>query len=170
MFLLVISCKRNQNTELNDGDAEMEINAEDLPKRVVVNTKSNDILQNWPEFVAFDNRFDAIYNITNNEDLILLVVDLIEKQKQWEESTYPEAFDVAQIRSRQQVVKTYLLKIKSALDYRDDFKTPTIEFRVLKYLSILIFVENNGYLNFAQSEATNLFSRPQTVLKHFPLN
>ena len=127
MFLLVISCKRNQNTELNDGDAEMEINAEDLPKRVVVNTKSNDILQNWPEFVAFDNRFDAIYNITNNEDLILLVVDLIEKQKQWEESTYPEAFDVAQIRSRQQVVKTYLLKIKSALDYRDDFKTPTIE-------------------------------------------
>ena len=127
MLLLVFSCKRNQSTELPNGDAEMEINAEDLPKRVAINTKSNDILQNWPEFVAFDNRFDAIYNITNNEDLILLVVDLIEKQKQWEESTYPEAFDVAQIRSRQQVVKTYLLKIKSALDYRDDFKTPTIE-------------------------------------------
>ena len=127
MLLLVFSCKRNQKTELPNGDAAMEINAEDLPKRVAINIKSNEILQNWPEFVAFDNRFDAIYNITNNEDLILLVVDLIEKQKQWEESTYPEAFDIAQIRSRQQVVKTYLLKIKSALDYRDDFKTPTIE-------------------------------------------
>ena len=127
MLLLVFSCKRNQKTELPNGDAAMEINAEDLPKRVAINIKSNEILQNWPEFVAFDNRFDAIYNITNNEDLILLVVDLIEKQKQWEESTYPEAFDIAQIRSRQQVVKTYLLKIKSALDYRDDFKAPTIE-------------------------------------------
>ena len=127
MILLIFSCKRNLNPELQTGDADMEINAEDLPKRVAVNTKSNDILQEWPEYVAFDNRFTAIYNVSNNEDLILLVVDLIEKQKQWEESTYPEVFDVAQIRSRQQVVKTYLLKIKSALDYRDDFETPTRE-------------------------------------------
>ena len=127
MIALAYSCKRGQNTEVAVGDADMEISAEDLPQRHAVNAKASAILQQWPEYVAFDNRFDAIYNVTNNEDLILLIVDLIEKQKQWEESEYPEEFDVAQIRSRQQVVKTYLLKIKSALDYRDDFTTPTVE-------------------------------------------
>ena len=125
--ILIFSCKRIQNAELPEENAEMEFVAEDLPKRVTVNAKSNEILQNWPEFTAFDNRFNAIYNVGNNEDLILLIEDLIQKQKQWEESTYPEAFDVAQIKSRQQVVKTYLLKIKSALAYRDDFTTPTVE-------------------------------------------
>ena len=125
--ILIFSCKRSQNVELQDGNEEMEFVAEDLPKRVAVNSKSAEILQGWPEYAAFDNRFTEIYNASNNEDLILLIEDLIQKQKQWEESTYPEAFDVAQIRSRQKVVKTYLLKIKSALDYRDDFTTPTVE-------------------------------------------
>ena len=127
ILMLLVSCKRDQNSELQDDDAEMEFVAEDLPKRIAVNPKSSEILQAWPEYAAFDNRFSAIYNATNNEDLILLIEDLIQKQKQWEESTYPEAFDVAQIKSRQKVVKTYLLKIKSALDYRDDFTTPTVD-------------------------------------------
>ena len=127
IVLLLFSCKRDQKSDLLAEDAEMEFSTDSLPKRVAVNAKSGEILKDWAEYNSFDNRFNAIYNASNNEDLILVIEDLIEIQKRWEESTYPEAFDRAQIRSRQQVVKTYLLKVKSALDYRDDFATPTAE-------------------------------------------
>ena len=127
ILFLLFSCKRDQKTDLLAEEIEMEFSTDSLPKRAAVNAKSAEILKDWAEYNSFDNRFNAIYNASNNEDLILVIEDLIEIQKRWEESTYPEAFDKAQVRSRQQVVKTYLLKVKSALDYRDDFATPTSE-------------------------------------------
>ena len=127
LVLLLISCKGDQNNDVLTENQEVEFNADDLPKRMRVNSKSAVILSTWVEYNAFESSFDAIYNASNNEDLILVIDDLIEKQKSWENSTYPEAFDKAQIKSRQKVLKTYLLKVKSALDYRSDFEAATVE-------------------------------------------
>ena len=126
-FCLLYSCKRNQNQDPLTENTEFEFDVQELPIRVAVNTESMAILEEWPEYVTFDYSFDAIYNTSNNEDLILVIENLIEKQKLWEESTYPEKFDIPQIKSRQRVLKTYLLKVKAALDYKSEFLETTVE-------------------------------------------
>ena len=127
IILLFVSCKRDQNADLNEAGTELEFKNEDLPKRVRINPRASSIIQEWPEYNAFDTSFDAIYNATNDEDLILAIEDLIEKQKLWEDSTYPESFDKPQIKSRQKVLKTYILKVRTALEFRDDFTAATID-------------------------------------------
>ncbi|MGI9546137.1 MAG: hypothetical protein ACR2MM_02780 [Flavobacteriaceae bacterium] len=127
VFLLFFSCKQNQNADLLAEDTELEFDAETLPQRFRVNNKSANVLQSWVEYNAFDAAFDAIYTAANNEDLILIIEDLIEKQQLWEKSTYPDSFDKAQIKSRQKVLKTYLLKVRSALHYRSEFVLATEE-------------------------------------------
>ena len=59
--------------------------------------------------------------------MILVIDDLLEKQKAWEKSEYPESFDIAQIKSRQNVMKTYLLKVKTDLLNRADYISSTEE-------------------------------------------
>ncbi len=127
ILMLLICCKERPAGDLAVSDQEVEFKAEELPKRIAVNSKSAAIINGWVEYKAFDNSFNAVYNASNNEDLILAVEDLIEKQKLWEESTYPAEFDKAQIKSRQKVLKTYLLKLKSALDNRAEFTKHTVE-------------------------------------------
>jgi hypothetical protein len=61
------------------------------------------------------------------DDLLLIVEDFVEKQKVLEASEYPEEFDKAQIKSRQKVLKTYILKLKAALEYRSDVYEPMSE-------------------------------------------
>ena len=85
------------------------------------------ILETWPEFNELDVAFDALYSVENNEELILLIDQLIEKQNALTSSTYPEAFDIPQVKSRQKVLKTYILKVKATLEYRKDPIEPTIE-------------------------------------------
>ena len=49
--------------------------------------------------------------------MALTIDDLIEKQKELVASEYPEKFDIPQIKSRQKVFRTYILKIKGDLYY-----------------------------------------------------
>ena len=127
IILLIVSCRQDKNADLNVAGTELEFKNEDLPKRVRINPRASIIIQEWPEYNAFDTSFDAIYNATNNEDLILAIEDLIEKQKLWEDSAYPESFDKPQIKSRQKVLKTYILKVRTALEFRDDVTAATID-------------------------------------------
>ena len=125
--LLMFSCKQKQDTGIQKDDSALDFNVDILPKRERVNSKSAMILRSWAEYNAFETSFDAVYNATNREDLILAIDDLIDKHKKWYQSTYPDPFDKAQIRSRQKVLRTYLLKVKSSLNYRTDYQAATIE-------------------------------------------
>jgi len=118
MVLLFISCKQRQNTEPWAANSQGEFDAKKLPRSVNLNSKSALILKDWPEFNALESSFDALYKAENTEDLILIIEDLAEKQKLLAASKYPEAFDKPQIKSRQKVLKTYILKAKAALEYR----------------------------------------------------
>ncbi len=64
--------------------------------------------------------FDALYNVGNTEDLRLILEDLIDKQKTLTESDYPITFNTPQIKSRQKVFHTFVLKTKGDLIYSID--------------------------------------------------
>ncbi len=98
-----------------------------LPKKSSINAKAKNILKDWEAYNTFENGIDAIYKAENREDLLLTLDDVIEQQKALEEASYPTEFDIPQIKSRQKIIKTYLLKIKASLEDRTDIATPTVE-------------------------------------------
>lgn len=79
-----------------------------------------DVVSAWPEFMAMENSLEVLKRASNTEDLKLAIDDLIDKEKALGEGDYPEAFDKLQIKSRQQLLRTFLYKVKSnLLDNRD---------------------------------------------------
>lgn len=128
MILLgLISCKNQSGEEVISDATLSEIDAQAFPKRSQVNSKARGILAEWGAFQALETSFDALYKVENNEDLILVIEDLVNKQNELEDSEYPEEFDVPQIKSRQKVFKTFLLKAKAASEYRIETQGPVEE-------------------------------------------
>jgi len=119
LALWLIACQ-DQTAETAQPQAQELFQLEKLPQRSTVNAKGAAILRDWNEFNDFNTSFDALYSVANTEELSLVLEDLIEKQKQLEGSPYPAVFDVPQVRSRQRVLKTFLLKTKAAVEYRID--------------------------------------------------
>ena len=126
-FGLVISCKQQPAEVVIDDAPATEWAIDSLPKRVAMNSKVLQIMKEWPEFNSLDLSFDALYKSENREDLILIVDDFVEKQNILAASEYPEAFNTPQIKSRQKVLKTFILKTKAALEYRTDLHEPASE-------------------------------------------
>lgn len=119
VFMLVLSCKQDKSVVKDDTTA-FDISTENWPGKSKVNTKADSILNVWTEFVDLDATFDGLYTVENTEDLSLIIEDLIEAQKYLAESDYPEPFDKPQIKSRQKVFQTFILKTKGDLEYRVD--------------------------------------------------
>ena len=119
-LVLLISCKGDKNKVVVDENSSFEISTEKWQKKSSMSAKTKEEIKDWAEFNALQTSFDAIYSINNTEDLSLVLEDLIEKQKDLQKSTYPEAFNKAQIKSRQKVFHTFILKTKGDLIYRID--------------------------------------------------
>lgn len=126
-FIILMGCKKNGNNSSDIGNDELVFNYQKMPKKLTINPKATVIVEEWAEFKILSSSFDVLYKARNNEDLILAIDDLIEKEKLLAKGEYPEVFDKFQIKSRQRVLKTYMLKVKaSVLDNRDATQT-TIE-------------------------------------------
>ncbi|MGB5818465.1 MAG: hypothetical protein WBG90_03200 [Saonia sp.] len=125
--LLFISCNRNKNDGPVDAGSGTDFDAKTLPKVFQVNEKASNVLKNWPEFTALETGFEAIYKAENKEDLGFAIDNVIELQNLLDKSEYPEAYDIPQIKSRQKVFKTYILKVKASLEDRTETMTPTLE-------------------------------------------
>ncbi|WP_298474557.1 hypothetical protein [uncultured Maribacter sp.] len=118
MFLGVLSCKnKNMETTITKNDI-LVFDTSKWIKKAVVNAKASSIISSWSEYSAFDTSLDVLYESENLEDLAIGLEDLIEKQKLLLKSDYPEEYDVPQIKSRQKVVLTFMLKLKADLEYR----------------------------------------------------
>ncbi|MCP4977273.1 MAG: hypothetical protein GY931_14025 [Maribacter sp.] len=115
-----LSCKEKTQEVTDEDTSGYELSTENWPNKLSVNSKAKTILGEWPEYSAMDISFDAIYNAANREDLSLTIENIIEEQKLLEDSTYPAEFDKPQIKGRQKVFKTYVLKVKGDLIYRLD--------------------------------------------------
>ncbi len=118
LFLILVSCKEKVQEGNQEDAIVQELPTKKWPRKLSVDPKASTILREWPEYNAMDISFDAIYNISNKEDLSLTIENIIEEQKLLEDSEYPIEFDNPQIKSRQKVFKTYVLKVKGDLIYR----------------------------------------------------
>lgn len=126
-LMLLVSCKGDKKQTISEDNSAFEILTEAWPKKAAPNAKTAAILLDWEAFNALQISFDALYSVENTADLSLVLEDLIEKQKELEESKYPEAFDKPQIKSRQKVFHTFVLKTKGDLIYSIDSKKSVVE-------------------------------------------
>ncbi|MDC6361793.1 MULTISPECIES: hypothetical protein [Flavobacteriaceae] len=126
-FAALWSCKNAENASEETEAVELVFNYQKLPSKLALNPEASAIVETWEEFKALSGSIDVLYKATNNEDLSLAIDDLIEKEKLLEKGTYPELFDSFQVKSRQQVLKTYLYKVKSKVLENQETTEPTIE-------------------------------------------
>ncbi len=127
LLLLSVACQVSVGENADKKKEQQFFQVEALPQRVILNAKASDISKEWIEFNALNTGFDALFTVENEEDLAFVLDDLVEKQKSLEESEYPPTFDLPQVRSRQKVMKTFILKTRAAVDYRVDATEPAVE-------------------------------------------
>lgn len=119
IILSVVACKQGAQEVIEETTA-FDVTTENWPAKSKVNAKTATALKEWPEYVELDQTFEGLYTVENTEDLSLIIEDLIEKQKLMAESVYPATFDKPQVKSRQKVFHTFILKTKGDLEYRMD--------------------------------------------------
>lgn len=135
LLIVFVSCKDNK-VILEDGqESEWGMVVNQLPVKIALNAKSQTIVNDWKAFKTFDTSFDRMYDATYREDLVLIIEDLVENQKALEVSKYPAQFDIPQVKGRQKVLKTFILKTKGDLEYRQDPKV-SMEQMITAYNSL----------------------------------
>ena len=127
IILGFLSCGDKKAEEVKEDNSMALVDLKKLPKKVNPSEGATLILRDWTEYNAINSAMNAIYNTDTKEDLTVIVEDLIEKQKLLETSVYPEVFNRADIKSRQKVFKTYVLKIKSNMEYDINPRAAVIE-------------------------------------------
>ena len=127
LLLFLNGCKEPQPEGNTTGEEIQFFSFDSLPQRVVLNEKASEIAKGWLAINYIDTGFDALSTVENREDLILVLEDLVDKQKQLEAADYPEEFDLPQVKSRQKVMKTFILNTRAAADYRIDATPAAIE-------------------------------------------
>lgn len=135
LLIVFVSCKDNKVILEDRQESEWAMVASELPVKIALNGKSNALVEDWLAFKAFDVSFDRMYDATYREDLVLIIEDLVENQKALERTKYPIEFDIPQVKGRQKVLKTFILKAKGDLEYRQDPKV-SIEQMITAYNSL----------------------------------
>jgi hypothetical protein len=115
-ILLLSSCGDDKKSAEESVQVDVSYDYRKIPKKQVLPQEVIMILDGWEAFSDFSKSIDILYNATNNEDLTLAIEDLISKEKLLAVSKYPEEFDVPQVKSRQEVLRTFILKTKGDLD------------------------------------------------------
>lgn len=124
ILVLVFNCKKQEKEGTVVAEEVVFVSFQDMPKTQEVNSEVDSILKNWIEFQDFESSFNVLYRAANNEDLALAVEDLLEKEVTLRMSEHPEAFDKPQLKSRQRVFRTYLMKLKASIEDRTNVNEP----------------------------------------------
>lgn len=122
LIVMVLSCKEKAKNEDEVNVETQFISFNNMPNTQNINEEAADSLAPWEEYGALQKSFDLMYRASNNEDLVLAINDLLEKEKVLRESQYPEVFNKPQIKSRQKVLRTFLLKVKANLSENTDLE------------------------------------------------
>ncbi len=127
LFSSLCACKETKSDGVSEGEEVVFFSVDSLPKPVALNQRAMELTQGWQAFKDLDTGFDALSTVENYEDLILVMEDLVEREKQMEASEYPEEFNLPQVKSRQKVMKTFILKTRAAAEYRIEATPPAAE-------------------------------------------
>ncbi|MDB2606160.1 hypothetical protein N9Y48_00110 [Zobellia sp.] len=120
MLFTSIGCKEQKQELVVEDVYAYDMDSENWAKKLFIKPKAQDMLREWKEFTALETSFDALFTVVNREDLRLVIEDMIADYDKLEKSKYPVEFDIPQVKSRQKVFKTYMLKAKGDLFYRID--------------------------------------------------
>ncbi|WP_435624334.1 hypothetical protein [Flagellimonas sp.] len=126
-LLVVFGCNEKSDSNPDTQEELQTFDYQKLPKKLELSSEVASILNEWEEFQALNGSIDVLYKSTNNEDLSLAIDDLLEKEKKLSDGEYPEPFDSFQIKSRQRVFRTLLLKVKASILNKSDTTEPTVE-------------------------------------------
>ncbi len=124
IVLISTGCKRQPGEEVMLQEEEQDFSFRNMPKTPEINSAAGEILKDWKEYQDLENSFSVLRRASNTEDLKLAIDDLIEKEVAMAQGEYPAPFDQLQIRSRQRVLRTFLLKIKGNLAENRDVEEP----------------------------------------------
>ena len=132
LYLLVIVLSLSACRDSGDGTEETQeeerfFNYQKMPKKLAINSVATPIMDEWAEFQELSSKYELLYKAKNEEDLQKAIADHIQKEKLLAKGTYPELFDKLQIKSRQRVLKTYMIKVKAAILSKNDTAEPTKE-------------------------------------------
>nr|WP_299382650.1 hypothetical protein [Allomuricauda sp.] len=125
--MVLLGCNGKEAPGEDITTEELVFNYQKMPKRTGLNPEATEASEQWPEFMELNNSFNVLYQAKNIEDLALAIDDLIDKENALAKSEYPEVFNAFQIKSRQRVLKTYLLKVKASILNNAETTAPTVE-------------------------------------------
>ena len=127
LSVLLFSCKPQVEPKVEEAAAGFEIAPKEWPKKLAIESKIKSDLLNWEEYVQLETSFDALYKVDNTEDLSLVINDLLENIKILNKASYPEKFDIPQVKGRISLFETFVLKVQGDLHYRLDVQNSSLE-------------------------------------------
>tara|TARA_B100001093_G_scaffold519295_1_gene607623 strand:- start:41974 stop:42498 length:525 start_codon:yes stop_codon:yes gene_type:complete len=123
--LLFFGCKaKNNTTELSLSEAVSEL--EENENQVyawklerndlrLLDEKTFGLVENWGAFMKFQLGLENLVRAKNESEMLLAIEDLIVQETELSNSIYPEVFNHQMIKSRQKLVRTFLLQLKADL-------------------------------------------------------
>lgn len=127
IVILAVSCKDAVQDKSSIREIRWEETTDSLPQKTGIDAKAQTIINDWLEYNALDKSFDKIYTSEHIEDFQFLVDELIENQNKLELGEYPAKFNIPQIKGRQKLFKTYVLKAKGDLEYQQNPRESIIQ-------------------------------------------
>lgn len=127
LLLALFACRTEGEETPPISSGELAFDASELPEKKRAIGKAKATVNSWSELRSFDQSLDRIYSISGREDYALIVEELLELYEVMNTSEPPEALQSPQIKSRFNVVKTFLLKVQADLEYRIEPKESTTE-------------------------------------------
>lgn len=121
MFIACSEKKKNEEVVAESPDSFVFNGFKD---EVEFGPNAQAIIGDWPEYMALQNSFSVLKRASNTEDVKLAIDDLIEKEKALGDAEYPVAYDKLQIKSRQQIFKTFLYKVRGHLNDGQKIEEP----------------------------------------------
>lgn len=115
--LIILSCGKTIEKADKETVRKKLYTFQGTPNLVKIKGDAREITLNWKEFTQFERAFDVMFQSSSNEDLELAINDLLDQEKIVRKSEYPTAFNSMKIKSRQKVLRTFLLKVKAGLIY-----------------------------------------------------
>jgi hypothetical protein len=122
---LVLGCTaKNNSTEAKPEGSGQEVKATenqlatwelDRNDLSLLDEQTFSLVENWGAFMKFQLGLENLVRATNESEMLLAVEDLIVQETELANSAYPEVFNHQMIKSRQKLLRTFLLQLKADL-------------------------------------------------------
>ncbi|WP_340066397.1 hypothetical protein [Ascidiimonas aurantiaca] len=139
IFILIFTACRKHSSEPTANTETLVVVSDSvkvtLPTLIDIKGDANGYLNMWTQYKDFDTEMVRFYE--EEEETEPLVDELIRLEQELGKSTFPDKFNVPQIKSRLLVLKTYLGKAKAAFPENDSLYEKQLKVEILKAYNAL---------------------------------